>query len=338
MRAPREMIEWPAGDTGARVLGASGRPRGPFATLIVNALAVLYGVGVRARNTAFNRGLLRTQRATIPVISVGNIVAGGAGKTPFTRWLVERLTERGRNVAIVHGGYGSDEPALHRQWHPSAIVLEERDRVAAVARAAQAGADVAILDDAFQHRRIARDVDIVLLPAESPSTRLLPAGPLREPERALRRADVLVVTRKTANLQSAEEYSRQISERYGRPVALASILPARVRPLTESETKQPPRDVVVVTAIARPDLLLAHVLEDFNVTRMLAYPDHYEFSERDVEHIRAAAAGSAILTTEKDAVKLAGIMAAHNVWVLEQQVIIESGQDVILAALDAVSA
>ena len=137
--------------------GALGTPvrvvaPGIGAAMMLAMLEQFYGVGVRVRNRAFDLGVRRSRRAPIPVISVGNIVAGGAGKTPFTRWLVQQLIQRGRRAAILHGGYGSDEPELHRQWLPSAIVLEQKDRVAAAAAAARYGADVVVLDDAFQHR------------------------------------------------------------------------------------------------------------------------------------------------------------------------------------------
>ena len=165
-RKPDNVIEWPAGDTAARALGASRQRYGPFASIALVTLELLYGAGVRLRNRAFDLGLRRTQRAPVPVISVGNIVAGGAGKTPFTRWLVQELMQRGKRPAILHGGYGSDEPKLHRKWLPSAIVVEQKDRVAAASAAAHDGADVVVLDDAFQHRRLSRDLDIVLVPVE----------------------------------------------------------------------------------------------------------------------------------------------------------------------------
>jgi tetraacyldisaccharide 4'-kinase len=335
-RGPNGVIEFPAGDTAARALGASRQRYGPFASLLLASLEILYGVGVRLRNRAFDLGLRRAQRATIPVISVGNIVAGGAGKTPFTRWLVQELMQRGRRTAILHGGYGSDEPELHRQWLPTAIVLEQRDRVAAAAAAARNGADVVVLDDAFQHRRLSRDLDIVLVPVETPSAHLLPRGPLREPPRALVRAHAVVVTRKTATPSQAAELAAHIREEYGTFCAVAALLPAGLHHAAGDDT--PPRGkAVVVAAVARPDLLLQHVrAQGIDVVKLLAYPDHHEYTDRDREHIRRIARGLPIITTAKDAVKLLSLFAPIELWVLGQEVVIEQGRAELLAMIERV--
>src|SRR4051812_5982032 len=118
-----DIVEWPAGDTAARVLGAVHRPRGPFAVVMLTLVSRLYGAVIRARNATFDLGLRQIHRPPIPTISIGNITAGGAGKTPFTRWLVGELMARGRDIAILHGGYGADEPELHRRWQPHAQVF-----------------------------------------------------------------------------------------------------------------------------------------------------------------------------------------------------------------------
>ncbi|HEX6559765.1 MAG TPA: tetraacyldisaccharide 4'-kinase [Longimicrobiales bacterium] len=337
MRAAADRIEWPAGDTAARVLGASARERGPLATGALQVLTVLYGLGVRARNLAYDRGLLRAQRAHVPIISIGNIVAGGAGKTPFTRWLAGVIAARGKRVAILHGGYGSDEPALHRQWQSSLLVYDQRDRVRAAEQARNAGADVVLLDDAFQHRRLARDLDIVLVSAETHSARLLPLGPLREPEASLQRADLLVVTRKTALPEQARALCEHMQMRYGKPCAVAAILPAGIVNAAATVHGRPPGSAVVVCAIARPDLLLAQIESlQIDVTHMLAYPDHHDYTSRDIAHITAAAGDSAILCTEKDAVKLSGLMDGSRLWVLQQKVVLEQGMAAITAGLERV--
>ena len=331
-----DSIEWPAGDTAARVLGASPRRRGPIARLILSALAQVYGGVVRLRNLAYDRQLLRTRRVGIPVISIGNIVAGGAGKTPFTRWLAGEVMGRGRNVAILHGGYGADEPALHRHWQSGAIVFDKRDRSAAAQEAAAAGADVIILDDAFQHRRLERDLDIVLLPIESTSTRLLPRGPLREPESALGRADLIVVTRKTQPAEAARALAGRLRRSLGKPCAVAAVLPGEIVHAGKGQMTRP-AEFAVVTAVARPDLLRAQ-LDAFGVrvVRMLAYPDHHEYSARDVAYILRTAGALPILTTEKDAMKLLQLVEHDRLWIIEQRVAIEEGMDAITAIIERV--
>ncbi|MGQ0561417.1 MAG: tetraacyldisaccharide 4'-kinase [Gemmatimonadota bacterium] len=320
MHALDKLIEWPYGDTAARVLGASRSRRGPFAALALGALEVVYRSAVFLRNLLFDYGIRRAHRAAVTVISIGNLVAGGAGKTPFTRFMVGELVRRGRKVAVLHGGYGSDEPALHRRWQPQIIVMEEKNRVAAAESAFEQGADVVVLDDGFQHRRLARDLDLVLVPVETASSNLLPRGPLREPESGLWRADLMVVTRKTASLAQAEEVAGRLHARYRRPVAIAAILPAARLDVSEP--------VVVVAAIARPDLLVAQLqAQDIEIARVLAYPDHHTYTMRDADHIRRVAGGLPIVTTEKDAIKLVAVIDPAKLRVLTQQLTIERGLD-----------
>lgn len=327
--AQPEALEWPHGDAGARVLGASKRRRGPFAALTLAYLALLYRIGVRLRNTAYEAGVLRVTHAAVPVISVGNIVAGGAGKTPFVRWLVNELVERGRQVAILHGGYGSDEPQLHRKWQPRALVIEERDRVRAARFAQSRGADVIVLDDAFQHRRLARDLDIVLVPVETSDRRMLPRGPLREPSGALARADAIVVTRKTGDAARAQELAAELAQKHGKPVATVALLPGGL-----PEVEGP---VAMVAAIARPDLLLAQLRAlNVRVVRALAYPDHHEYTPKDADHISRVIGDLPIVTTEKDIEKLKQIFPASRLWVLEQRLVVESGGDALMQALERV--
>jgi tetraacyldisaccharide 4'-kinase len=329
MHGADDLIEWPHGDNAARVLGASARRRGPFAALALTGLEVLYRTGVKLRNIAFDFGLRRALHASMPVVSIGNIVAGGAGKTPFTRWVVDVFAAQGRKVAVLHGGYGSDEPALHRLWRPQTIVIEERDRVEAAEAAFEQGADVIVLDDAFQHRRLARDLDIVLLPVESNSGRMLPRGPLREPESAIRRADIVVVTRKTASSDDAQRLAARIHERYNKPVAVAAMLAAE--PINVNG------EAVVVAAIARPDLLLHQLqAEGVHIAKVIAYPDHHNYTMRDADHIRRVTRGLPIITTEKDAIKLVSAFDASELLVLKQKVVIEEGEERLRAMLERV--
>lgn len=336
MHADANVIEWPAGDAAARVLGAKHSHRDPFSTLLLRLLAVPYRAAIWVYNSAFDFGIRRPQRASVPVISVGNIVAGGAGKTPFTRWLVHELSARGRRVAVLHGGYGSDEPGLHRKWHPQAIVIAEKNRVHAAAAAAAQGAEVIVLDDAFQHRRIARDLDIVLMPVETPSTHLLPAGPRREPASALGRADLIVVTRKTASTESAHKLAMRMQRHHGKPCAVAAILPAGFSRGPEHGVSLH-GSALVVAAVARPDLLLQQLRsEHIQVAKMLAYPDHYDYTASDRDHIRRAAAGKTIVTTEKDAIKLQSYFDPHELWILQQTVVIETGADIVTELIERV--
>ncbi|NNF41836.1 MAG: tetraacyldisaccharide 4'-kinase, partial [Phycisphaerales bacterium] len=166
--------------------------------------ARLYARAVDRRNRRFD-ARRDVHRAAVPVVSIGNITAGGVGKTPFVAWLAERLIDDGHRPVIVMRGYGarrgtgSDEAAEFAGRLPAVPVLVDPDRVASLARFLpdHPEIDVALMDDGFQHRRLHRDVDLVLIDAMRPGLgdRLLPAGRLREPAANLRRADAVVVTR-----------------------------------------------------------------------------------------------------------------------------------------------
>ena len=200
------------GGLGGRIEGA-WTGGGRFADLGLRPAEALYRLGIALRNRAFDVRLLRAHRAGVPVVSVGNLLVGGAGKTPFTRWLVAELLARGEQPGILHGGYAADEPDLHRRWYPELPVVVGRDRVRSAAAAIEQGATVLVLDDAFQHRRIERDLDIVLVPAEgwTARPRLLPRGPWREPVTSLARAELIVVTRRTASAALAADVGRSVA-------------------------------------------------------------------------------------------------------------------------------
>src|SRR6185312_3859607 len=161
----------------------------------------LFGGIVGARDILYDAGWLPALETPIPAVSVGNLTVGGTGKTPISAWLAQGLAARGARPAIVLRGVGGDEPLVHRALNPTIPVVVGADRVAAVREAAAAGADIAVLDDAFQHRRVQRAADLVLISADrwTDDVRLLPAGPWREPLRAIRRATLVIVTRKAAD-------------------------------------------------------------------------------------------------------------------------------------------
>ena len=168
--------------------------------------AALYRSAVALRNGLYDNGILRVEQPSLPVLSVGNLTAGGSGKTPFAAWLAARLLAAGAKPAVVLRGYGGDEELVHRELNPGVVVVTGAERVLGVSRALGLGCDVVVLDDGFQHRRLGRLADLVLLSSErwQEPQRLLPAGPWREPLRALERAALLVVSRRTRPREEAE--------------------------------------------------------------------------------------------------------------------------------------
>lgn len=287
--------------------GDAGRSRFVM-TAVTAPLASLYDLGVRGRNLAFDGGLFRQEDGPIPVVSVGNLAVGGTGKTPITRWVVALLRQGGSRPAVVSRGYGEDEILLHRRWNPDVPVIRAPRRIQGVREAATRGRDVVVLDDGFQHRWLARDVDLVLLsPAHPFPPRVLPRGPYRERLGALRRAHLLLVTAKgegeMARGRTLVETLRSIP---GLPAChLLSLLPGPWETLSGGPASTPEGPVLAVGSVARPDSLRV-LVEETGVPCMdvLAFPDHHPYREGDVEEILRRAGGRVIVTTEKDAVKL----------------------------------
>ena len=190
----------------ARSLWRDGGGWAPLARAVLAPASLLYRAATGARNAMYERGVLTISKPEIPVISVGNLAVGGTGKTPVAAWMASTLKARGGRPAIVRRGYGGDEPRVHELINPDVPVFVNADRAMGVREAASGGADVAVLDDAFQHRRVSRLEDVVLVSADQwrEPIRLLPAGPWRELPSALSRASMVVITRKAMDGPQAE--------------------------------------------------------------------------------------------------------------------------------------
>jgi tetraacyldisaccharide 4'-kinase len=289
-------------------------------------LAVLYGIAVAARNRHYDRSGNR-RKASLPVVSVGNLTVGGTGKTPIVAWLAERLIETGLTPAVVSRGYGGtvgrgprlvshgssaaecgDEPLLLASRLHGAVVVVGSDRHAGADRAEERGADVVLLDDGFQHRRLARDLDIVLLDGADPigNGRLLPAGRLREPLESLRRADIIVAT----GCESSEAASRieKLVRRYN---GAAPTFRSRWRRAgfidADRRAVSAPSRAVVFCGIARPERFKADIeAEGIDVVSFSSFRDHHPFSARELQELAELARSehAALVTTEKDLARL----------------------------------
>jgi tetraacyldisaccharide 4'-kinase len=243
----------------------------------------------------------------LSVVSVGNLAVGGTGKTPMAAWLVRLLADAGAHPALVARGYGEDELLLHRRWNPGAPVHAGPDRVAGARRAREEGADVIVLDDGFQHRRLARDVDVVLLAAEDRFPgRMLPCGPYREAASALERAQVVVVTRRTAAAADAGMLAREVSRRHPAvSVAILGLLPGGWATLSGEDADAPPGPVLAAAGIARPETFRRQVADATGTeVELVAFPDHHAFTAADAAALRRRAGTRTLVVTEKDAVKL----------------------------------
>lgn len=300
------------------------------------------------RDAGYSRGWLRSTRAPIPVVSIGNLGVGGAGKTPFSAWVAGRLATMGAKPAIVMRGYGADEVEVHRELNPDIPVFASPRRIRGVEAAARHGCDVAVLDDAFQHRAIERDVDIVLVSAESWTAKrhLLPRGPWRERGRALARADLVVVTRKSATTRAAADVAadcRALAP--GASIAICHLVPTRLLPFAGGELPLgwlENRAVLAVASLADPEPFLLQIREAGADAELLAFPDHHRFSARDLREIVARAAGRPIVCTRKEAVKLRPLVLESadregmEMVTVDQGVVVQSGAVSIHACLERV--
>jgi tetraacyldisaccharide 4'-kinase len=280
----------------------------------VNPLATIYGQIVGARNALYDRGVLRTRRLAGPVVSVGNLSLGGSGKTPFVLLLGELLKSRGLKFDVLSRGYGrrsrgallvdpaglpqefGDEPLLiARRLQVPVVVGEDRFEAGRLAEA-KFGVQLHVLDDGFQHRRLARDFDIVLVTPPDATEQLLPGGRLREPLVALRRADAVVLT----SGASAEAFP------------LDGIPAWRVRRgiAPENVSARP----VVFCGIARPqNFVLQLRAANIDPVAEAFYRDHHAYDDKDVRELlrlKQQSQADGFVTTEKDAINLGGYISA----------------------------
>jgi tetraacyldisaccharide 4'-kinase len=308
-------------------------------------LEAAYAAVTRARGALYDSGILRSRELALPAASVGNLTVGGTGKTPVAAWLAETLRARGASPAILLRGYGGDESLVHAVLNPQVPIIVDADRVRGSAEARRRGADLLVLDDAFQHLRAGRLVDLVLLSADQWSERrhLLPAGPWREPLGALRRASAVLVTRKAASFADAE---RVVAAARGAapevPVAIAHLTPSALRaiggdsaPLERLRGER----VLAIAAIGAPTAFLRQLTELGAVLRPQLFGDHHPFDARDAARLaRMAEDADRAVCTLKDAVKLAPHWprGARPLWYVSQHVIVERGAehlDELLATL-----
>jgi tetraacyldisaccharide 4'-kinase len=265
------------------------------------------------RGAMYRSGWLRRRELPLPTISIGNLTVGGTGKTPLASWIAGWFISHGLTPAILLRGYGGDEAGVHRVNVPQAIVLENPDRAHAAGQAAAAGADVIVLDDGFQHLEVARDLDIVLLSAESLNgpLRSFPAGPWRERGDALARGDIGVVTRKSATIEQAHQTVRWMGERLrpGCRVAVAELRLGGFEGLRSGAAY--PRScvrgarVVAAAGIGDPRSFGAQLRALGARVDLRSFRDHHPYDAGDARRLaRDGRDADYVVMTAKDAVKM----------------------------------
>ncbi len=271
----------------------------------MNPFSAAFGAGVAVRNALYDRKLLAIRKLSRPVVSVGNISVGGSGKTPFVIALGGLLKERGIFFDVLSRGYGrnstevlvvdpdgeperfGDEPLLiARKLQVPVIVGADRYEAGRLAEE-KFPSKLHILDDGFQHRKLHRDFDIVLLQAEDLSAPLLPIGRLREPLSALRRSDAVVLPPNTP-----------------KPVPAKTVWRAR----RNLSFMTPMTRVVAFCGIARPDQFFAALRQlGMDLTDTVPFPDHHRYVQRDIDRLlslKSRSSARGFITTDKDAINL----------------------------------
>jgi tetraacyldisaccharide 4'-kinase len=336
----------------------SGQHRGPWPASLRTLLwvaSLFYGVAVRLRNVAYARGWKRVQRAGMPVVSVGNLTVGGTGKTPCVEYVAGFYRRRDRRVAVLSRGYGSEDGALNDEGLvlsenlPDVPVLQGTDRAELASIAAEElESEVVVLDDGFQHRRLARDLDLVLIDATAPwgHGHLLPRGLLREPPSSLRRADAVVLTRCD---QAAPEAMSALRLRIAALAPRASVAETEHRALAlvnddarEEVSALNGRAVAGFCGLGNPEAFRRTLCDlGASVADFRAFPDHHSYTRQDVEQLRSwgreQPADALMVTTQKDLVKLRlRELGGRPLWALRIHLQFRAGQADLDALLERV--
>lgn len=303
----------------------SGGRKGPGAAILrafLRVLEVPYTWEVRRRNRAFDAGKRVAEKVEVPVISVGNLTLGGTGKTPFVEWVAKWFTQRGVRVALVSRGYKSapgsinDEARELEQRLPGVPHLLNPDRVAAAREAIERfGCQVILLDDAFQHRRIARELDIVLIDALEPFGfgHVFPRGLLREPIEGLGRAHVIALSRADMVSEATRADIHRTVQTYAPSALWLECCHAPQALISHSGEAEPLESAkgqraAVFCGLGNPAGFRSTVERcGVEIAAWREYPDHHRFSESDIsdlQHWTAAQDISYVLCTHKDLVKI----------------------------------
>ena len=335
---------------------------------LLTPLSYIYAVVVKTRIWLYDCGVFKQKQLPCGMISVGNIVAGGTGKTPAVIWIAKYLQNEGVQVGVLLRGYGredrhstlvvsdgkqiltsltasGDEAGMIARKLPGVPVVVGRDRYAAGLEAIQLWKHtngVLILDDGFQQRQLARDLDILTIDSTQPfgTRRLLPAGTLREPKTALRRTDILLLTRTDLAAESInfERFVRgkQIFETCHQPTRLYQLNTGEECALDLLKGQH----ILAVCGIGNPEAFVG-TLRQFEpkAVELLAFPDHHRYVSANLRNINARASevgADLIVTTEKDSQKLAAFAAATQFFVLEIELEVKTNLETLKKRLKQV--
>ena len=321
-------------------------------------LAWLYALGVRVRNYMFDTGIIESRTYPLPIISIGNITAGGTGKTPHVEYLI-RLLSPHYSTAVLSRGYKrktsgyrratptstpediGDEPWQIANKYPDTIVAVDADRRHGIEQltmpTASRGIQVILLDDAYQHRYVKPGLNILLVNYHRLITHdhLLPAGRLREPVKSKNRADIIIVTKCPANITTRKrhEIAQELRPDATQQLYFSSYTYGTLRNAHSRKeatlSQMSSIEILLVAGIGNPHQFVDDMQQHLSQFTTLIYADHHNFDTDDINHIRhtlhTLSPGAQIITTEKDAARLAtspGMddQLKEHIWILPIEV------------------
>jgi len=312
-------------------------------------LSILYGMIAKFRNFLYNKGILKIKKVeNVEIICIGNITVGGTGKTPAVQYFAKKYTKEGKKVVIVSRGYkgerkveplivsngneilatakeSGDEPFLHAMSLKIPVIVGKDRYEASFLAKQEFNADIVLLDDGFQHRKLYRDKNIILIDATNPfgSEMMLPKGRLREPLDGLKRADEFIITKSDLVEDKKIIGIKEKLEKYGKKIILAIHKPyclydlqRNQKSLYEIENKK----VILFSGLANPENFekTVKIYKPKEILRM-DFNDHYDFKKEDIQEAEKKLENNnydMIIITEKDLVKFPKIIKNENIYIL----------------------
>ena len=316
---------------------------------ILYILSLAYGLGIFVRTLLYKFRIFKIHKVPIRIISVGNLTLGGTGKTPFVMRLARILEhELKRNVAVLIRGYGWDEQTMLKKNLPDIPILVGQDRAQSSHKAIKLyGSDTAVLDDGFQHWELERDLNIVLIDSGNPfgNGHLFPRGILRESVKALKRADIVVLTKVNKKKVDVDLLKKVVKDINDKAIFLEVVhQPNHLYDVKARELLGVPfiknKNVVLVSSIGDP-VYFEQTVKDLGATVVdhFVFSDHYNYTKRDIDRIMAKCAGrkfDLMLTTEKDIVKLNRLSLSfegYTLMTLGIDMEIAEGREILIARL-----
>jgi len=306
--------------------------------------SLFYGVASRLKNYFYDKNIIKSNKVDAFVISVGNFTTGGVGKTPIVAELAKYYVKKGDKPAIISRGYGGrlnnkivhvisdginlyykadmagDEPYWLAVNIDGCAVITCSSRYKAAKYAVEKlGCNKIILDDGFQHRKLHRDLDLVLVDSEKVfgNENLLPAGPLREGMESFKRLNKLIIVSKNKDHARAEKLAKIIHKKQGKDVYLCKTEPDYVYNIVTGEHLSEGNEITAVSAIGQPEQFYKFLEDDFVIKNKVTFDDHHKYTLSDIENIDGI-----VVTTEKDAVKLAHFNRT-NIYALKLKTVVD---------------